>query len=144
MRWMTDRQKEDFIAMICGEHIGGGQYRAVYEHKLDPELVVKIEAEGTFCNVEEWRIWSEVRSIPQAARWFAPCEAISPGGTILIQRRTTPVQLKRLPERIPYFFTDLKVGNWGRIGRRVVCHDYACHLLPINAGRMKKAEWWTE
>ncbi|WP_287059492.1 hypothetical protein, partial [Algoriphagus sp.] len=45
------------IEKICGELIGKGTYRDVYELKANPRYVVKIERDmstGRFCNATEY------------------------------------------------------------------------------------------
>jgi hypothetical protein len=36
--------------------------------------------------------------------------------------RTRP--LEKAPTHLPNFMTDLKPENFGRLGNRIVCHDY--------------------
>lgn len=133
----------DFWNLIVGDRIGSGCYRDVYECLLDPSLVVKVEKDvSCFHNVREWANWQELCEAPAWRKWVAPCEAISPQGKYLLQSRTKPVTLSALPEKVPAFFTDKKVGNWGRLpDGRVVCHDYAL-LLPSFPLRMVKAKFW--
>lgn len=135
--------KRDFFGLFLGEEIGRGMSREVYAHALDPDLVLKIENEaGQFQNVFEWETWLRVRDT-EHAKWFVPCEEISPSGCILIQRRTHPIRLDELPEKVPAFMTDLKPSNWGLLDGQPVCHDYGRHLLmEFGMGkRMVKARW---
>lgn len=144
--------KEELYDLLCGRKLGEGAARAVFEHALDPTLVIKFEAGGSFQNVIEWETWQSVQHVPDIAKWFAPCIAISPNGAVLVQRRTTPAAFH--PERVPAFFTDLKCANFGilipnhldtcqRTGQ-FVCHDYGTHLMLENGmtKRMRKADWW--
>jgi len=135
----------DMFQLFCGDLIGEGIARRVYQHALDPNLVVKIEDRArSFQNVFEWQVWDRVREAKGIAAWFAPCEAISPCGAILIQRRTAAARESEHPARVPTFFTDLKRSNWGLIGKRLVCHDYGSHLMLENGmtSRSKRADWW--
>lgn len=127
-----------------GRLIGSGISRHVYPYGLDPtRLVIKFEQEENHQNVTEWQIWNRVEHT-DLAKWFAPVEAISPCGRILIQRRTMPCQTDRkLPDRVPAFFSDIKIDNWGMLKGKPVCHDYGFHLM-LEKGmtkRMKKAYW---
>jgi hypothetical protein len=137
----------DIVRMLLGKGIGAGIHRTVFEHGQDKTLVVKLENEaGSFANPQEWEVWERIRET-SLAKWFAPCVAISGAGAVLFQKRTEPVTLTvlraELPQ-VPVFFTDLKVSNWGRFDGRIVCHDYANHLLYEKGmtGRMRKADWW--
>ncbi len=127
----------------CGDLLGSGVARHVYPYGLDARMVIKFEQEHNFQNTTEWQVWNHVKHT-DFARWFAPVEFISPCGRILIQRRTQAFETdKKLPERIPAFFTDTKIENWGLLKGKPVCHDYGYHLL-LEQGmtkRMKKAEW---
>jgi len=46
----------DLVTSICGEVLGKGAFRAVYEYNLDPRYVVKIEPQNTNCNMVEYLI----------------------------------------------------------------------------------------
>lgn len=133
--------KRDFIRLFCGELIGEGSSRQVYELEIDPTKVVKVETGAqSFQNIIEWETWNEVRHTKWSG-WFAPCLWISPCGIAMIQARTTPI--KKAPKEIPNFFTDLKLSNFGRLKGRFSCHDYGLNLLASNGlarARMKKAE----
>ncbi len=135
--------RADVFMMLCGERIGEGAARVVYECAYDPMMVVKIEAKsGSFQNVLEWNMWLDAESIPHAAQWLAPCVKISPCGIVLIQKKTTPA--KKYPEQIPEWLTDTKRTNYGMIGKMFVCHDYGVNLM-LRSGlskRTRKVEWW--
>lgn len=131
--------------MMLGEKVGAGHSRRVYINDLNPRQVVKVDMTSNFNNVMEWKIWENVKETG-LAKWLAPCDFISPGGDILIQRRT--YQPKKFPDWIPSIFTDLKLTNFGVLpgSDQLVCHDYAmlnldrmlfnCHL------HFGKATWW--
>lgn len=133
---------------LCGKLIGQGLYRDVYEFKGYPNLVIKIERcneIGSFCNATEWRHWIDNREWKYLSSWLAPCFLISKDGNVLIQRRVTWKGKKRkdYPKEIPSLFTDLKVSNFGWIGDRFVCCDYA--FFRISFGKAKDtqvAKWW--
>lgn len=126
------------------ELLGHGVARHVYPYGLDSRMVIKFEQEESFQNVAEWNVWNHVKHTP-LSNWFAPVEFISPCGRILIQRRTSVFETdKKLPDRIPAFFTDTKIENWGLLKGKAVCHDYGYHLMLEKGmtSRMKKAEWF--
>jgi hypothetical protein len=134
----------DFFRMFCGDLIGTGVARTVYNHAQDPKLVVKIEHYArSFQNIIEWETWKRVE-MTEHAKWFAPCVNVSPTGIVLIQKKTAIKSTKHYPERIPTFFTDTKYSNYGFLGRQLVCHDYGVHLLMEKGMRktMRKADWW--
>ena len=84
----------------------------MYIFAPDPTLVIKFEVEPkSFQNVYEWHTWDRVKEYKPVAKWFAPCVNISECGTILLQKRTTPVPNKMLPKKVPAFFIDLKRSN---------------------------------
>lgn len=152
-----DADKEELFReafnLLCGVKLGDGMSRDVYACTLLPGYVVKVERRcETWQNILEWQTWQMVKEAP-ASRWFAACRYISPDGRLLIQERTRPVMLHELPERIPVWFTDAKIQNWGAArtnpdgkGRpHCVCHDYGTSLV-LQEGtitkRLKKADWW--
>lgn len=140
-RNVTER---DFFRMFCGNKLGSGSARQVYECEYNPEYVVKIEdAAHSFQNVLEWNIWNDAQHMhPDIQKWLAPCVRISPCGIILIQKRTKPA--KKYPEKLPSWLTDTKRQNYGMIGNRFVCHDYGVNLMCNNGltKRLRKVEWW--
>ena len=138
----------DLFRLMCGEKLGRGIAREVYRSALDPTLVIKIEADaGSFQNIIEWETWDTVRFTADTkqdyAKYFAPCIAISPSGTVLVQKYARPVDYTELPEQVPKFFTDLKKENFGLIDGKIVCIDYGNNLLMTNglSTKLKKADW---
>lgn len=129
IKGITDNEviMQDLFGLICGEELGEGIHRRVFVYKPDDNFVVKVEtAEGKGANFLENDVWERVCETP-FAKWFAKCGSISPCGKFLIQQRTKPAN--KFPEKIPFFFTDLKLENFGKVGRQFVCHDYALNLL---------------
>lgn len=129
--------------LLIGKKIGSGCYRDVYQCKLDYSLVVKIEKDkGDFHNIREWQIWKEVEYTDNA-KWFAPCVSISPDGKVLIQKKVEIGRKKDYPEKIPEFFTDIQVPNFGFIGKQLVCLDYGSTKIArsFNDKKLKKADW---
>lgn len=131
---------------ICGKLLGRGCYRNVYECKLAPEFVVKIErnmVQGMFCNVTEYRNWQNLRYWNYLAPWLAECITISEFGNVLIQRRVNWSGRKRkdYPKQIPFPFTDTKISNFGWIGDKFVCCDYAYLRIGFSNKGMFTPQW---
>lgn len=122
----------EIISSLCGELIGQGCYRDVYEYEIDPRYVIKVEnSDGDGSNWVEWRIWHTVKHTTDGTKdWFAPCSWISDNGRLLLQRKTQPLysREKHIPEKIPAYFTDIKDSNFGWIGKQLVAHDYSLCL----------------
>lgn len=118
--------KDDLATLVCGDYLGGGLSRQVYEFALHPKWVIKFEVGDQFQNIMEWQVWQDVAGT-RWNKWFAPCVTISPCGTILVMGRTTPV--KKLQARMPSFFEDIKLINFGTIDDQLVCHDYGYNKL---------------
>lgn len=143
----TSPQWQDGLSLICGEIIGEGISRTVYECKLNPAWVVKHEFNmALHQNVLEYTVWERVREL-DVSSWFAPVLHLSDHGCWMIQARTKPVtlqELKRAYPRVPGFLTDFKVSNWGRLGTRLVCHDFgSCYTTECGINKKTiKAEWW--
>jgi len=118
----------DFVTMLCGQKLGEGCYRSVYEYNLDPRYVIKVEPHNGSCNMAEYLLWEEVKGLKNHLEWvkdwFAPVKWISPNGKILIMERTQEKPGKERPKTVPKFMSDLKVSNFGWIKNKFVCHDY--------------------
>ena len=149
---------EEAFNLLCGESIGRGMSREVFECALLPEFVVKVETDPhRFQNVLEWETWQRVSSLP-ASRWFAACKWISPNGRVLIQERTRPARPHELPKRMPIWFTDFKPANFGIVEARMkggrelkrgapflVCHDYGvAHIVEtaVTCRATQVAAWY--
>ncbi len=134
---------EDAYNLLCGDKLGEGCYRTVFECTLLPDLVVKVE-NGTsrrFCNVLEDEFWAHNKDVAAVAKWLAPCKFISPDGRILLQRRTDPIPGHfELPAQIPHFLNDVKKSNFGLLDGRLVCHDYA-FVINHPSVRPRRATW---
>ena len=132
----------EFFLTFAGGFIASGVYRTVYRCRIDDSLVIKIEKSGgLFCNVNEWKMW-ELAQYDPISKWLAPCVAISPRGTVLLQKRTTPAS--KFPAKIPIQLGDTHRGNYGMLGSRFVCHDYGggrTTLLGNQSRRMHKVKW---
>lgn len=142
---MTSKETfEDCFNLLCGEMIGDGIHRDVFECRIDPTLVVKVENDGDwryFANVHEMKFWNDHEDSPKIARWLAPCKWLSPEGKVLLQRRVQPIRdSDELPAKLPAFLNDVKRENYGWLDGKLVCFDYAMwkatpSLIP------KKADW---
>lgn len=139
----------DLRFALIGEKIGSGVSRDVFECRFDPHLVVKVERYGGFDNVIEWKVWQEVQHDEDIRQWFAPCVGISPGGRVLVMKRTkkvTEAELELALPKVPRFFHDVHSNNWGRLGELYVCHDYAFNCVDDEYTapaywRTKRANW---
>ncbi len=139
----------DFISSLCGENIGSGVYRDVFVSNLNHDHVIKVEREGSNCNMVEAMIWEEIREFKNdlawVKKWFAPVHWISPNGRILVMTKTNPKDHGRYtpPKKIPAFMWDVKLDNFGWIGKNYVCHDYAqFHNMIHYPKKMKNANWY--
>ena len=136
----------DLLDICIGNKLGSGMSREVFEFGPDPSLVVKFETSGgCFQNVLEWETWLRVKDT-KAAKWFAPCVRVSEDGKVLLMQRTNPFGWDARPNRMPRFFTDLKISNYGILNGQVVAHDYGVHLLMEEGMKCQlvKADWWEE
>lgn len=115
----------DMFLLMCGDIIGRGSFRDVFQYNLNSNWVVKIQRNNDeFSNIKEFEIWCFVKGT-EFEKYFAPCYWMSPDGKVLLQHKTKPItKIRRPPEFIPSFFTDVKDDNFGFIGRRFVAHDY--------------------
>lgn len=140
---MSEIVFEDGFNLLCGKQLGSGISRKVFECRLDPTLVVKVQHDDTkppLENMMEFEVWQSAM-MTEFAKWFAPCTLISTTGRILLQKRTFPT--RDLPLKVPAFFTDLKPENWGLLDGKPVCHDYALNQI-MEVGlrkKMRKVNW---
>ena len=143
---MTDaRTFEDTFNLLCGARLGGGAHRTVFECRIRPDLVVKVEIDTTwrgFYNAREYKFYTDYAHCPGVEKWLAPVEFISPDGRILLQKRCDPVRsTDTLPDKIPAFFTDIKRENFGWLNGKFVCLDYALTIDRAEQ-RLKKVTVW--
>jgi hypothetical protein len=138
----------DLQGLILGDLIGSGQYRNVYACAYDSSLVIKEELGArSFCNVREWDLWNDGKNFGEISKWLAPCVKISACGIYLVQKKTMKLEHSKYPEKIPSWFSDTKYQNWGRLGKNVVCHDYANNsalLIGITSSKLKRVAWWDD
>jgi len=141
---LSDDSASDLFHLICGQMIGEGQYRQVFEHSLDKTKVMKHDSGKNWSNISEYQIWAEFQNTP-IGKWLAPVDWVSARGLWLIQARTTPIAIGEFPKRVPAIFSDLKPSNWGMLNGRPVCHDYGNHalftLVLKEASVLKRVVW---
>ncbi len=138
----------DMFKMLCGEKLGAGTFRAVYEFGFNPRnQVIKIEADDTDSNMSEYMLWKEAQwlrgDLAWVKNWLAPVHWVSPDYKILVMSRTYPRPKKERPDVVPDFFTDIKFDNFGWIGDRLVCHDYGfiSKFIQFNNKKLQKVIW---
>lgn len=130
--------------LLCDKLLGEGMSRKVYSSKMLPGCVVKCEeGSGQFQNIIEWETWQRVRGT-DIEKWFAPCERISPCGSVLLMAKTERPTARNFLDKMPAFLSDFKRTNYGLYKGRLVCHDYGTALLFEHGmtKRMKKVDWW--
>lgn len=142
---ISQEVKEDAFNFLCGNLIGRGMDRDVFECNLRKDVVIKVEAADVRCrfqNLQEWMVWGRIAGT-EFEKWFAPVLEISPNGRCLMMARTEVLGQAELPDRMPAFFTDFKRQNFGRYQGRIVCHDYGSNLLMEQGmtRRMRKVKW---
>lgn len=134
--------KDSALCILVGEKIGSGVFRDVYAVNGRPDVVLKLEERGgEFCNVMEWKLWTDAQGTP-AEKWLAPCLDLSGlGGKALTMRRAEPMTEAVWRDlRVPAFCGDLKIDNWGLIDGQPVCTDYAHSRVLIRGlgvGKLK-------
>lgn len=128
---------------LCGDLLGEGIHRKVFECKLDPSLVVKVETDEefrSFANAREHGNWLDNQGYTAVSKWLAPIVSLSPCGLVMLQKRITPLREGEFPDRLPAFLTDIKPSNFGLYEGRVVACDYSFLITTIST-RLKKAYW---
>lgn len=138
----------DIFTTLCGNFIGEGATRCVFEHNLDNRFVVKVAIcpAGVRANIIEHEVWKEVegltRNLEWVKDWFAPVIYISENGNVLIMRKTEIKPNKKKPNQVPKFLLDCYERNFGWIGNKYVCHDYGFiwGLLKYEK-RFKRPNW---
>ena len=142
---MNDKTFEDAFNLLCGAQIGDGIHRTVFECRIRPDLVVKVEDSEwrDFANVREMKFWVNWQHVKSVVKWLAPCEFLSPDGRILLQKKARILTKDDplLPKKLPRFLTDTKHSNYGVYEGRVVCVDYASTVDSVETKR-RKPEWF--
>jgi len=144
---LNKRQLISLVDVLVLDKVGTGGSRDVYLLNQDIEKVVKIERSFSVQNTIEYELWCQFSETLEGKKWLARCYSRSDDGVSLVQERLEIIistEDKRLPEKVPRFFTDLKVTNWGVDTKgNVKCCDYGSSiLLQNNPWQLKKADWW--
>lgn len=125
----------ELFHFMCGDRIGQGIAREVYEFKPDPRYVIKFElGVKDFQNICEWELWREAPK--GASRWLAPCIDISDHGMVLLQQRV--MHLPSPPRMIPRWLEDAHADNWGTLDGRPVVVDYGRHGMIAHGFKTMK------
>lgn len=141
----SNRSSAQFKRRFCGRKIGEGSYRQVYEFLIDDRFIVKIQRLPAFENNLESFIWDEICSSPNIYRYFAEVIWKNNNGTVIVMEKIKVLSNsdRKLPARVPAFFSDLHPGNYGFKGRQIVCCDYGNSAITLgwNKLKTKKCEW---
>ena len=115
----------DLLRFCLGDFLMSGEYRTVFDWNLKPNTVVKYcHTEDCQSNWTEYSIWESVKGTKNE-KWFCPIIGISPCGRFLLMKKTKAIKLTdKLPKKLPNFFSDIHIGNFGWIGKQLVCIDY--------------------
>ena len=114
----------------CGNYLGEGFRRIIYEHKDNPKLVIKFlkdpKDRHNFYEFDNWlRLGDTERGL-----WLAPCYELTPDFRFLTQMKVEVTD--EIPSNIPewikvqrdYEFGGNKSRHWGRYQGRLVLIDY--------------------
>lgn len=131
----------ELIQFILGDFIGMGVSRAVFTYKPDPKYVIKIEIANFGANWLEYQNWRNYKDVKDVGKWLCPIYDISENGLYMIQTKAKHIQdISKLPKKIPIFLGDIKSDNFGWIGKRLVCLDYAWINLDANT-KLRNIKW---
>lgn len=134
---------EEAYNLICGDLLGEGISRKVYDCRIIPDAVVKVEKSNySFTNIREYEAWGVVGNHKVLGKMFAPVLHISPDGKMLIMGKTT--QAYSFPDKLPVCMQDTKSANYGMYNGRFVCHDYGVNgLMEFGLStRLRKVTWY--
>ncbi len=129
---------------MIGKFVGAGVHRAVFTHREDPTLIIKIPHRhlSGFRNRIEWSIWNNAPE--HIKKWLVPCVLISDDHIHLVCKKGEPL---KETEPIPCGFYktsgvprgDLKdPANWVRIGDKILLADYANENIYKKYGKTTK------
>ena len=136
---------QDLVRFCLGDFIASGKYRTVFDWDLKPNTIVKYcHSENCQPNWTEYAIWQAVKDTKNS-KWFCPVIDISPCGRFLLMKKAKALKsTDRLPKKLPNFFSDIHTGNFGWIGKQLVCFDYQFIERGIDLAfntNMRDADW---
>lgn len=137
---------EDATDLLCGNLIGEGETRKVYDCTLLPGYVIKVEQDySSFRNIIEFQAWESVCADYDFGKWFAKIHSLSASGRFLIMEKTRRPERHEWPKKLPWFLTDRKRENFGmsQITGLFVAHDYGHHNLHEHGmtHNLTKVDW---
>jgi hypothetical protein len=136
---------KDAFNLLCGDKLGEGSFRTVYECRLRPDLVVKVSNPSAWRdphNTLEAQFWADYKYHKVIGKWLAPIHFVSPDTRIILMERAMSFFDTELPVKVPACFQDVKPSNFGRLSDgRIVCVDYA--LTRGSAPANLVAHGWT-
>ena len=135
---------QDAFNLLCGKKLGSGIHRDVFECRLRPDLVVKVEIEEPlryFANVMEHNFYMNYCNDKNIVKWLAPIRFVSPDQRILLQDKVERISDDQLPKKLPAFLTDIKRENFGILNGRVVCVDYVTTICNPST-RLRNVHWY--
>ena len=119
----------DMVDLLCGDFVGEGNSRIVYDCPIYPGYVTKISKDAdNHDNIMEYEMWCSVAHQPKMNKWFADVKWLSGNGRVMIQKKAIHINdknKKNIPTKVPAFLSDMKFDNYGFIGKQFVCFDYA-------------------
>jgi len=136
---LTDIDFSGLIEIAKGPFIGKGDYRTVWQCRLNSKYVLKYEHNLAYCNVTEHLAWDTYRGT-KLEKWLAPVVWMSADTRWLVMYKTLPPY--EWPVDVPRFFNDMSQKNYGVLDGRFVCHDYGS--APFSSDywmKNKKARW---
>lgn len=111
---------------IARKLVGAGWERAVFRHKKDKKLVIKVthrhlSNEG---NKMEWAIWNNAPD--HIKKWLVPCVSIHDDGAYLVCARGKEVDKAPVNNPFSAIFHDMMMPeNWVNINGKTLLADYA-------------------
>jgi len=136
---------QDLLRFCLGDFIKSGEYRTVFDWSFKKNTVVKYcHSKDNQANWIEYAIWESVKGT-KYEKWFCPVLDISPCGSFLLMKKVRPIKpTDKLPKMLPNFFSDIHTGNFGWIGKQLVCIDYQFLTRALDLSfntNMQKADW---
>lgn len=78
---------------IQGKLLACGDNRCVYQHRENPNLVIKYSRNSDMSNQTEWKLWSHLKD-SEWSRYLCPCISIH-SGILVMMKCQTPRRLPR-------------------------------------------------